>query len=145
MKRNVTYNAKKETVERKWYVVDATDKVLGRMATAVARILRGKDKATFTPHVDTGDYVIIVNAGKVRVTGKKAEQKTYFRHSGYPGGDKTFSFDVLIKTNPCRIIEEAVWGMLPKGRLGSQMIKKLKIYAGEDFPQKAQAPLKLEL
>jgi large subunit ribosomal protein L13 len=126
-------------------VVDASGKVLGRLATVVARVLRGKDKPVFTPHVDTGDFVVVINAGKIRVTGKKGEQKTYFRHSGYPGGDKIFNFETLIKSNPCRIIQEAVWGMLPKGRLGFQMFKKLKVYAGTDFPQKAQKPEPLNI
>nr|WP_193334248.1 50S ribosomal protein L13 [Halothermothrix orenii] len=137
--------AKPHEVERQWYVVDATDKVLGRLATKIAEILRGKHKPTFTPHVDTGDYVIVVNADKVKLTGRKWEQKKYYRHSGYPGGLKEMSYEKLLQTKPELIIEKAVRGMLPHNRLGRKMIKKLKVYAGPDHPHEAQKPEKLEL
>ncbi|ACL68912.1 50S ribosomal protein L13 [Halothermothrix orenii] len=140
-----TYMAKPHEVERQWYVVDATDKVLGRLATKIAEILRGKHKPTFTPHVDTGDYVIVVNADKVKLTGRKWEQKKYYRHSGYPGGLKEMSYEKLLQTKPELIIEKAVRGMLPHNRLGRKMIKKLKVYAGPDHPHEAQKPEKLEL
>src|SRR5690606_34551484 len=125
-----TFSAKPETVRRHWYVVDATDKVLGRLATEVARRLRGKHKPEFTPHVDTGDYIVVVNAEKVRVTGNKASDTMYYHHTGHPGGIKEINFDKQLAKNPVRIIESAVRGMLPKNALGRAMFKKLKIYKG---------------
>lgn len=140
-----TYMAKEGDVEKKWYVVDADGLVLGRLAASVARVLRGKNKPTFTPHVDVGDYVIVINADKVRVTGKRFEQKTYFSHSGYPGGTKERHFKDLVKTNPRFVIEHAVKGMLPHNRLGRRIAKKLKVYAGGDHPHTAQQPEALTL
>lgn len=128
------------TIERKWYVIDATDKVLGRLATEVAMILRGKNKPTFTPYMDTGDYVVIINAEKIRVTGKKAEQKTYFRHTGYPGGARFTSYQEMMEKHPERILEHAIRGMLPKNRLGRAMYKKLKVVVGPEHPFEAQKP-----
>ena len=125
-----TFSAKPHEVKRDWYLIDASDKVLGRLAVEIARRLRGKHKPEFTPHVDTGDYIVVINAEKVRVTGRKAEQKMYYRHSQYPGGLKTTSFTKLQQKFPTRIIEKAVKGMLPKGPLGSAMYRKLKVYAG---------------
>jgi large subunit ribosomal protein L13 len=140
-----TFTAKPETVERAWFVVDATDKVLGRLATEVARRLRGKHKAEYTPHVDTGDYIIVVNAAKVAVTGNKRTQKFYYRHSGYPGGIKSIRFDKQIEHFPERVIEHAVKGMLPKGPLGRAMYRKLKVYGGPEHKHTAQQPRALEL
>ncbi len=140
-----TFTAKPQTVERSWYVVDATDKVLGRLATEIAVRLRGKHKPEYTPHVDTGDYIVVVNAEKVRVTGRKATNKTYHRHSGYPGGIKSITFEKLIRRTPERIIETAVKGMLPKGPLGRAMCRKLKVYAGPDHNHAAQQPKALEI
>ena len=140
-----TFSAKPETVERSWYVVDATDKVLGRLATEIATRLRGKHKPEYTPHVDTGDYIVVVNAEKVRVTGRKAANKIYHRHSGYPGGIKAISFDKLIRKAPERVIETAVKGMLPKGPLGRAMYRKLRVYAGPDHSHTAQQPKPLEV
>lgn len=127
-------------IEHKWYVIDATDKVLGRLASEVASILRGKHKPTFTPFMDTGDFVIIVNAEKVRLTGRKENQKVYYRHSGYPGGLKKIPYEEMKKKHPERIIEHAVKGMLPKNPLGRAMYKKLKVYAGPDHHHEAQQP-----
>ncbi len=135
-----TYVAKAAEVERKWYVIDAEDLVLGRVATVVASILRGKHKAEFTPFVDTGDYVIVVNAEKVRLTGNKENKKTYRRHSLYPGGLKEISFKEMQAKHPERLLKLAVKGMLPKNALGRQMIKKLKIHAGPEHPHQAQQP-----
>lgn len=135
-----TYMVNPSTIERKWYVVDATDKTLGRLATEVASILRGKKKPIFTPHEDTGDYVIVVNAAKVKVTGKKLDQKIYYRHSEYVGGLKETTLRTMLATKPERVIELAVKGMLPKGPLGRQMYKKLYVYAGPDHKQQAQKP-----
>ncbi len=140
-----TLSAKPHEVERTWYVVDAEGKTLGRLATEIARILRGKHKTSYTPHVDTGDYVIVVNADKVRVTGKRLDQKFYYRHSGYMGGLKSVSLRRMLETHPERVIEFAVKGMLPKNRLGRQMYKKLKVYATPDHPHQAQQPQPLEL
>jgi large subunit ribosomal protein L13 len=140
-----TYYAKPGEVQREWLLVDATDLVLGRMATQIATILKGKNKPTYTPHVDTGDFVVVVNAEKVRVTGNKAEQKTYYRHSQYPGGLKATSYAKMMETHPERIIEKAVKGMLPKNTLGRAMGMKLKVYAGPDHPHEAQNPRKIEL
>jgi large subunit ribosomal protein L13 len=142
---NKTSSARPETVEREWYVVDASGKVLGRLATEVARRLRGKHKAEYTPHVDTGDYVVVVNASKVEVTGNKRTQKFYYRHSGFPGGIKSVRFDRQLATAPERIIEHAVKGMLPKGPLGRAMYRKLKVYAGPEHRHAAQQPRPLEI
>ena len=135
-----TYMATPSTIERKWYVVDAADKTLGRLAAEVAKVLRGKHKPTFTPHMDTGDHVIIINADKVRLTGKKLFQKVYFRHSGYLGGDKYTKAGDMLAKNPVRMVELAVRGMVPHNRLGSQIIKKLHVYAGSEHPHAAQKP-----
>ncbi len=140
-----TVSAKKETVRRDWYVVDATDKVLGRIATEIANRLRGKHKPEYTPHIDTGDYIVVVNADKVRVTGKKVTDKMYFRHTGYPGGIKETSFGKLMETHPERAIEIAVKGMMPRNKLSRAMLGKLKIYAGGAHPHTAQQPKPLEL
>ena len=135
-----SYIAKPAEVERKWYVIDAEDKTLGKIASVVASILRGKKKPIYTPHVDTGDYVIVINAEKVRVTGKKEEQKIYKSHSGYPGGLKETTLRELRAKKPEEIIRHAVKGMMPKGKLGRQMFKKLKVYAGPEHPHTAQNP-----
>ncbi len=140
-----TFSAKPESVKRDWYVVDATDKTLGRLATEIARRLRGKHKPEYTPHVDTGDYLVIVNAEKVKVTGKKAKDKIYYRHSGFPGGIKQMSFEKLIDHAPERVIQGAVKGMLPKGPLGRAMLAKLKVYAGAEHPHAAQQPQTLNI
>lgn len=140
-----TFSAKPHEVKRDWYVVDASEKVLGRLATEVARRLRGKHKAEYTPHVDTGDYIIVTNADKVTVTGRKFKDKMYYNHSGYPGGIKSISFEKLQEKNPVRIIERAVKGMLPKNPLGREMYRKLKVYAGTEHPHTAQQPQKLEI
>ncbi len=137
--------AKPQDVERKWYVVDAEGKTLGRLASKVAAILRGKHKPTFTPHVDCGDYVIIVNAEKIQVTGKKRTDKVYYRHSGYPGGLKATTFEQMIARRPERVLELAIKGMLPHNRLGRRMYRKLKVYAGPEHPHAAQKPEPLEL
>ena len=134
-----------ETLEQKWYVIDAADQRLGRLATEIACILRGKNKATFTPHMDTGDFVIVINAEKVTVTGKKAEQKLYRRHSGRPGGMKIETFNKLQSRIPERIIEKAVKGMLPKNALGRKLFTKLKVYAGSEHPHAAQQPESLTI
>ena len=135
-----TYSLKKEEVDRNWFVVDATDKILGRFATKIADRIRGKDKPSFTPHTDGGDYVIVINAEKIRVTGKKFTDKKYYKHSLYPGGLKTQTFKQLLQSNPERIIEDAVKGMLPKNKLGKSMIKKLKVYRGSEHPHESQNP-----
>lgn len=140
-----TYMATPSTIERKWFVVDAADKTLGRMAAEVAKVLRGKHKPTFTPHMDTGDNVIIINAAKVRLTGKKLIQKTYFRHSGYLGGDSYTSAGDMLKKNPVRMVELAVKGMIPKNRLGNQIYTKLHVYAGAEHPHAAQKPEVMEI
>lgn len=139
-----TYMANPNTVERKWYVVDAEGKTLGRLAAEVAKVLRGKNKPTFTPHVDTGDHVIVINAEKVRFTGKKLTQKTYFRHSGYPGGSRFFTLGNMLEKHPERVVEMAVRGMLPKNKLGAQIYRKLNVYAGPEHPHAAQKPEVLE-
>ena len=136
-----TYSQKKENVERNWFVVDATDKILGRVATKIADRIRGKDKPTFTPHTDGGDYVIVVNAEKIKVTGSKFDKKMYYRHSLYPGGLKSHSFKELNEKNPERIIEEAVKGMLPKNKLGKSIIKKLKVFQGPNHSHESQKPI----
>ena len=140
-----TFSAKPHEVQRDWFVVDATDKVLGRVASEVARRLRGKHKPVYTPHVDTGDFIVIVNVEKLRVTGNKAEDKKYFRHSGYPGGITETTFGKMQQRFPERALEKAVKGMLPKGPLGYAMIKKLKCYAGATHPHTAQQPKTLEI
>ena len=140
-----TFSAKAHEVQRDWYVVDATDKVLGRLASQLALRLRGKHKPIFTPHVDTGDFIVVINADKLRVTGNKALQKKYYRHSGYPGGIYETNFEKLHARFPRRVVEKAVKGMLPKGPLGYAMAKKLKVYAGEAHPHAAQQPKTLEL
>jgi large subunit ribosomal protein L13 len=140
-----TYTAKVGEIENRWVVVDAQGKVLGRLASQIAARLRGKHKPEYTPHVDTGDYVVVVNAAKLRVTGKKAERKTYYRHSGFPGGIKQTNFAKLHAAKPERVLQRAVKGMLPKGPLGYAMIRKLKIYAGGSHPHSAQQPTTLEI
>lgn len=142
---NKTPVPKLEDLEKKWFVVDAQDQRLGRLATEIANVLRGKNKPTFTPHLDTGDFVIVVNAEKVVVTGKKGEQKLYRRHSGRPGGMKTETFDKLQKRIPERIIETAVKGMLPKNSLGRTLFTKLKVYSGSGHPHEAQQPAVLTI
>lgn len=140
-----TFSAKPQEVKRDWFVVDAKDKILGRLATEIARRLRGKHKPEYTPHVDTGDFIVVVNVDKLRVTGAKAEQKVYHRHSGYPGGIYEDTFIKLQQRAPARVLEKAVKGMLPKGPLGYAMIKKLKVYAGGAHPHVAQQPKSLEI
>lgn len=140
-----TYSAKPAEVQQDWFLVDATDKTLGRLATEVAARLRGKHKPEYTPHVDTGDYIVIVNAEKIRVTGKKATDKMYHHHTGYPGGLKSISFNKLIDKAPERVIQSAVKGMLPKNPLGRAMFGKLKVYAGGDHPHQAQQPQELNI
>mgnify|MGYP002536372222 CR=1 FL=1 len=135
-----TFMASPATIDRKWYVVDAEGKTLGRLASEVAKVLRGKNKPIFTPHIDTGDYVIVVNAEKIKVTGKKLDQKIYYHHSGYVGGLKQTKYRKLIAEKPEFAIRHAVVGMLPKGPLGRQMAKKLKVYAGPTHPHTAQGP-----
>jgi len=133
-----TYSPKASEIQREWRVIDASGKTLGRLATEVARILRGKHKPIYAPHLDTGDFVIVVNAGKVRVTGKKLKQKVYYRHSGYPGGLKATTLEKMMATHPIRVIEHAVKGMLPHNRLGSALLRKLKVYPGAEHPHQAQ-------
>jgi len=133
-----TYSTKANDIERQWHVIDASGKTLGRLATQVASLLKGKHKPIYVPHLDTGDYVIVLNAAKVRVTGKKLKQKTYYRHSGYPGGLKAVTYEEMMSAHPTRVIEHAVKGMLPHNRLGRAMFKKLKVYAGDNHPHQAQ-------
>ena len=140
-----TYKQKKEEVSRKWYVIDATDVVLGRLASKTAHILRGKHKPTYTPHIDCGDYVIIVNASKVALTGDKLDKKIYYNHSGYTGGLRERTARVMKESYPVEMVERSVKGMLPKGRLGRQMYKKLFVYAGEEHPHQAQQPTELKM
>jgi large subunit ribosomal protein L13 len=140
-----TFSAKPAEVKRDWFVIDAEGKTLGRMATEIARRLRGKHKAIYTPHVDTGDYIVVINAEKVRVTGRKSTDKLYHHHTGYIGGLKTISFDKLVQKAPERIIETAVKGMLPKNALGRAMFRKLKVYAGSEHQHTAQQPMPLEI
>ena len=135
-----TYSVKAGEIERRWYVVVAEGKVLGRLATEIARVLRGKHKPTYTPHLDTGDFVVVINADKVRLTGRKEDQKTYFRHTGYMGHEKFIPFREMLERHPERVIELAVKGMLPKNALGRQMRHKLKVYAGSEHPHSAQQP-----
>jgi large subunit ribosomal protein L13 len=140
-----SYMARPLEVERRWYVVDAEGQTLGRLAAEIARVLRGKSKPQYTPHVDTGDFVVVVNAERIVVTGRKAEQKVYRRHSGYPGGLKTTSYEQLLERQPTEILRKAVKGMMPKTRLAHQQLRKLKIYAGPEHPHAAQSPQKLEV
>ncbi len=140
-----TYHAKPGEVEREWLLIDATDMVLGRLATEVAQILKGKRKPVYTPHIDTGDFVVIINAEKIRLTGNKANTKMYYSHSGYPGGLKEVSFQRMLEKHPERIIEKAVKGMLPKNTLGRAMNRKLKVYAGPEHPHEAQKPRQITL
>ncbi|MEV7967762.1 50S ribosomal protein L13 [Sphaerisporangium sp. NPDC088356] len=140
-----TFTPKSTDVQRQWYVIDATDVVLGRLATQVATLLRGKHKPIFAPHVDTGDFVIVINADKVALTGNKLEQKKAYRHSGYPGGLRSVSYKELLEKRPDRAVEKAVKGMLPKNSLGRKMAKKLKVYAGSEHPHLAQQPVTYEI
>lgn len=140
-----TFSAKGHEVKRDWFVVDASNQVLGRLATEIARRLRGKHKAEYTPHVDTGDYIVVTNAEKVEVTGRKFKNKMYYHHSGFPGGIKSITFEKLQSKNPVKIIELAVKGMLPKNPLGREMYRKLKVYAGNEHPHDAQQPKQLKI
>jgi len=140
-----TFSAKAAEVRRDWYVVDASEKTLGRLASGIAHRLRGKHKAEYTPHVDTGDYIVVINAEKIRLTGAKAAKKTYRRHTGYPGGLKSLSFDELLEKAPERVLRSAVKGMLPRNSLGRAMFRKLKVYAGGDHPHGAQQPRPLNI
>jgi len=140
-----TFSAKPAEVRRDWFVIDAKDKTLGRMATEIARRLRGKHKPEYTPHVDTGDYIVVVNAEKVQVTGNKQKDKMYHRHTGYPGGLKSMSFEKMIQSHPERLIELTVKGMLPKNPLGRAMLKKLKVFAGPEHNHSAQQPKALDI
>ncbi len=133
-----TYSTKASEIEREWHLFDASDQILGRLATRIAGLLMGKHKPIYTRHLDTGDYVVVINAEKIRVTGNKAKQKLYYRHSGYPGGLKSITLEKMMQTHPTRAIEYAVKGMIPHTRLGAQMIKKLKVYVGETHPHQAQ-------
>ena len=142
---NITYSPKLGDVERKWYVVDATDKVLGRLASEIAQILRGKRKPEYAPHADVGDHVIVINAEKIKVTGAKAENKVYHRHTGYAGGLRTTPYSRMIERHPDRVIRKAVQGMLPHTRLGRTQIKKLRVYAGAEHRHQAQSPEPLDL
>ncbi len=138
-----TYTVKPGDIERKWFVVDAAGQILGRLTSNIAQVLRGKHKPIYSPHLDTGDFVIVINAGQVRLTGNKTEQKTYFRHTGYTGGARTTTFKMEMDRNPAFVIEHAVKGMLPHNSLGRRMIKKLKVYAGSEHPHAAQQPEEL--
>lgn len=140
-----TYAVKASEIERSWWVVDATDQTLGRLATRIATLLEGKHKPIYSPHLDTGDHVVVLNAGKIRVTGDKLRQKRYHRHSGYPGGLREESLGTLLERRPQLVIERAVKGMLPQNRLGRAMLRKMKVYAGADHPHQAQRPIALEL
>jgi len=140
-----TYSPKPADIQRQWHVIDATDVVLGRLAVQAATLLRGKHKPMFAPHVDCGDFVIVVNADKVALSGNKSTAKLAYRHSGYPGGLSSIAYGDLLEKNPRRAIERAVWGMLPKNRLGRQMLKKLKVYAGPDHPHQAQKATPFEI
>jgi large subunit ribosomal protein L13 len=140
-----TYQAKKEEVDHRWYLVNGEGKVLGRLAATLAKVLRGKHKPTYTPHVDTGDFVVVINAGKVSLTGRKLKNKTYYRYTGYPGGLKEMTAEKLLTKKPTEMIRMAVKGMLPKNSLGRQMLRKLKVYAGPNHPHGAQKPVPLEI
>ena len=140
-----TYAVKASEIERTWWVVDATDQTLGRLATRIATLLEGKHKPIYSPHLDTGDHVVVVNAGKIRVTGDKLAQKTYYRHSGYPGGIKSRTLAEMLERKPEEVIRKAVKGMLPRNRLARQQLTKLKVYAGPDHPHEAQKPQPMEI
>ena len=140
----ITKFIKPEDADQKWYLVDAKDQVLGRLAAKIARVIRGKNKPVFTPNMDAGDFVVVINADKIRVTGKRETQKEYFSYSGYPGGAKFRSYSNLMSSKPEWVVENAVKGMLPKTRLGKKLIKKLKVYAGESHPHAAQKPVELK-
>ena len=142
---NKTYVAKKEDIKRQWYLVDAKDKILGRLASKVASVLKGKHKAIYTPYLDTGDGVIVINAARIRVTGRKPKQKIYRRYSGYPGGLREVVFEDMFKTKPVTVVRLAIRRMLPTGSLGKNMLKKLKIYADDKHPHKSQTPVSLEV
>jgi len=133
-----TYSTKASDIERQWHVIDASDKILGRLATQIAGLLMGKQKPIFSRNLDMGDFVVVINADKIRVTGNKMKQKLYYRHSGYPGGLKSITLEKMMQTNPCRVIEHAVKGMLPHNRLGARMLKKLRVYVGDTHPHLAQ-------
>ena len=140
-----TYSAKEEDIEKKWYLIDARGRNLGRLSTGIARILRGKDKVTFTPHVDCGDFVIVINAGEIEVTGKKKEDKLYYSHSGYTGNLKVTNLAEMLKKNPEFVLKHSEKGMLPHNKLGRRQLKKLKVYSGQDHPHKSQNPEKIEI
>ena len=140
-----TYAPKASSIEHQWHVVDATDKVLGRLASQIAQVLKGKHRPTYAPHMDMGDHVVVVNVEKIRVTGSKADKKVYHRHTGYPGGLRTTSFERMMEHHPDRILKKAVWGMLPNNRLGRQLLKKLRVYAGPEHRHVAQQPVALDL
>ncbi|MEQ9568823.1 MAG: 50S ribosomal protein L13 [Longimicrobiales bacterium] len=140
-----TYTPKADDIQRDWWIVDAAGKPLGRIATEIARVLRGKHKPMYTPHLDTGDHVVVINASQVALTGNKADQKTYFRHSGYMGGEQHIPFKRMIASHPERVVELAVKGMMPKNALGRQMQKKLKVYGGANHPHQGQAPQPLDI
>ena len=140
-----TYTPKKQETTHDWFVVDATDKVLGRLACEIARILKGKHKPIYSPHLDVGDHVIVINAEKIRVTGRKAEQKVYYRHTGYPGGIRSTPYSRMMAQHPDRILQKAVWGMLPHNTLGRSIFKKLRVYAGDEHRHAAQKPVPLDI
>ncbi len=140
-----TFMEKKETVKRNWYLIDATDKTLGRLSTEIANLLRGKGKVTYTPHVDCGDYVVVINANKVKLTGNKLNDKMYYNHSGFPGGLRERNAALMIEKYPVEMVERAVKGMLPKNRLGRAQIKKLKVYADDNYVEKAQQPIEYKV
>ncbi len=139
-----TYTPKASSIEHQWHVVDATDKVLGRLASQIAQVLKGKHRPTYAPHMDMGDHIVVVNVEKIRVTGSKADKKVYHRHTGYPGGLRTTSFERMMEDHPDRILKKAVWGMLPNNRLGRQLLKKLRVYAGPEHRHVAQQPVALD-
>ncbi len=140
-----THTVKKDEIERKWYLVDAQDKILGRLSSQIATILRGKHKPNFSPHLDMGDFIVVINAQKIKVTGKKSSQKVYYHYSGYPGGLKVMPFARLLRRRPERVLEKAVWGMLPHNRLGRKLFRHLNVYPGTRHPHQAQKPKPLEL
>jgi len=142
---NKTYSPKASSIEHQWHLVDATDKVLGRLASQIAQVLKGKHKPTYAPHMDMGDHVVVVNVDKIRVTGSKADKKVYHRHTGYPGGLRTTSFERMMGDHPDRVLKKAVCGMLPNNRLGRQLLKKLRVYAGPEHRHDAQQPITLDL
>jgi len=140
-----TYSARKGEVERSWWVVDASDETLGRLASRIAKVLQGKNKPVYTPNIDTGDFVVVINAEKVKVTGRKKSQKSYHSHSGYPGGARSHTLREMLEKHPDRVIMQAVKGMLPKNRLARQQLRKLKVYAGAEHPHAAQSPQRLDI